>query len=272
MDSSRRISCILRRAAAALLVLSVCAVTPMPAQAWLSRAQLRKVGVFPPAGATLPLSLVFHDIAGRIVNIRDALGGTPAVLLFSDFACKSLCGPILTMTSAALLQSGLKAGRDFHLVVIGLRADGKPAQARAFVRPQLAKTVAGATRILIADSSSLAAATRALGYNYLYDSQHDQFAHPTAAFVLAPSGQLAAMLSAPGVRGTDLRLALLTAGAGKAETIADRLRLLCYCYDPATGVYTAAIGRMVDAAACATVLALGGAIWLLRRKVAGRHA
>jgi protein SCO1/2 len=241
-----------------------------PAHAALTRAELRTVGVFPPVRAVIPPALLFHDTNGNSVRLGAALGNVPAVLLFSDFACKSLCGPILTMTSAALAQSGLRPGRDFHLLVIGLRVNGSVAQARAFVGPQLSARIAGATRILIGNGPAVSAATRALGYRYLYDSGHDQFAHPTAAFVLGGSGKLTAVLSAPGLRATDVRLALLGAGSGTAETFADRLRLLCYCYDPATGIYSAAIGRLIDAAAGATVLALGCAIWLLRRKQAAR--
>ncbi|MGH6889317.1 MAG: SCO family protein [Rhizomicrobium sp.] len=242
-----------------------------PAQAGLTQAQLRSVGVFPPANAAVPPALLFHDTNGKAVRLGAAFGGAPAVLLFSDFACKTLCGPILTMTSVALAQSGLKPGRDFRLLVISLRANATVAEARAFVRPQLAAKIAGATRVLIGSAPMVAAATQALGYHYLYDPEHDQFAHPTAAFVLGGSGKLAAVLSAPGMRAMDVRLALLSAGTGAAATFADRLRLLCYCYDPATGIYSAAIGRLVDAVAATTLLALAGGIWLLRRKeVRGR--
>lgn len=256
----------LRRAALATILPAALLLAPWTAEAGLTRVQLRSVGVFPPAEAALPSALTFRDTRGNTVRVSTALSGTPAVLLFTDFACKSLCGPILTMTSAALARTGLKPGRDFRLVVIGLRANATIAGARAFVRPQLSPAILGATRILVGTTATIATATGALGYRYLYDAGHDQFAHPTAAFVLNGSGKLLAVLSAPGLRAMDVRLALLRAGTGAAETFADRLRLLCYCYDPATGVYTAAIGRLVDAAAAASLLALGGWIWLLRRK------
>ncbi|MGH6876203.1 MAG: SCO family protein [Rhizomicrobium sp.] len=237
-----------------------------PAQAGLTESQLRTVGVFPPRGAILPAALAFRDANGNAVTIAQALGGTPAIVLFTDFACKTLCGPILTMTSAALVQTGLAPGGDFHLLVIGMRANATASQARAFVAPQLAPRLAGATRILLGDARAIAAATHALGYRYAYDAQNDQFAHPTAAFVIARSGKLNAVLSALGLSGTDLRLALVSAGAGGGATIVDRLRLLCYCYDPQTGIYSASIGRLIDAAAFVTVLMLGGGLYLLRRR------
>ncbi|HEX4080302.1 MAG TPA: hypothetical protein VHX61_15690 [Rhizomicrobium sp.] len=237
-----------------------------PANAGLTRAQLNSVGVFPPHGATLPPALLFDDLGGKPLSVSQALGSTPAVVLFTDFACKTLCGPILTMTSAALVQTGLIPGQSFHLLVIGMRPKSAAARARAFVDPQLNPTLAGATRILLGNAPAVAAATRALGYRYVYDAQNDQFAHPTAAFVLTRAGKLTAVLSALGLRGPDLRLALVSAGEGQVGTIADRLRLLCYCYDPETGIYSASIGRIIDAACLVTVLMLGGWFLLLRRR------
>lgn len=260
------------RMAATALLLAEILLAPPWAYAGLTRAQLRAVGVFPTTNAALPQNLLFHDASGDTVRFGAALGSAPAIVLFSDFACKSLCGPVLTMASGALAQSGLKPGRDFRLFVIGLRADAPADEARAFVRPQLAAKIAGATRVLIGSANVIAEATHALGFHYLYDAEHNQFAHPTAAFVLGRSGKLAAVLSAPGIRAMDVRLALLSAGAGASKTFTDRLRLLCYCYDPVTGIYTAAIGRMVDAAAAITLLALAGGIWLLGRKQSGRPA
>lgn len=242
------------------------------AWAGLTRAQLDRVGVFPPPDAALPPTLIFDDLRGAKQTAARALAGVPAVVLFSDFACKTLCGPILSMTSAALAHSGMIPGRDYHLLIISLRANPNIGKARALVGAQLASTIARAARILIPDKPTLVSATQALGYHYLYDSEHDQFAHPTVAFVLGGSGKLSAVLSAPGLRGTDIRLALLNAGAGITKTFVDRLRLLCYCYDPETGIYTVAIGRLVDAAAALTLAALAGAIWLLRRKEVKRPA
>lgn len=250
----------------AISVMAAILFAPLSTQAGLTRTELRSVGVSPPRSATLPPWLSFRDTNGGAVRLASALDNRPGVLLFSDFACKSLCGPALTMTAAALAQSGLEPGRDFHLLIISLRPSASNAQARDFVRPQLSPALLRATRILIGTPATLGTATRALGYHYLFDPAHDQFAHPAAAFVLGRSAGLSAVLSAPGMRSIDMRLALLAAGTGGMETLADRLRLLCYCYDPVTGIYSVAIGRLVDAAAAITLLALAGAVFLLRRK------
>ena len=238
----------------------------MPAAAGLTKAEIDTVGVFPPEDARLPLALRFPSAGGQVVSLRAALGGTPSVVVFVDYSCRTLCGPIVAMTSEALTQTGLVAGRDFHLAIIGIDAKDDAATANAFVGPQLAPAIASATSILSGNADSIVAATRALGYRYAYDREHDQFAHPTAAFVVGRDGSLASAVSALGLRGRDLRLALVAAGQGKVGTLADQVRLLCYHYDPATGVYSASINWLIDGAALLNVLALGGGLLLLRRR------
>ena len=53
---------------------------------------------------------------------------------------------------------------------------------------------------------------------------------------------------------TTLRLALVDAGEGRIGTFIDHIRLLCYGFDPAQGIYTSAIERWLMAGAAATVL------------------
>ena len=55
-------------------------------------------------------------------------------------------------------------------------------------------------------------------------------------------------------------IALVDAGQGHLGTIADRIRLLCYCFDPETGIYSAAISRIILAGGVLTVIAMAGGI------------
>ena len=89
-------------------------------------------------------------------------------------------------------------------------------------------------------------------------TEHDQFAHPAAAYVITPAGRIARVLSGLGLDGNDLRLALVDAGEGRIGTFIDHIRLLCYGFDPAQGIYTASIERWLMALAAATVIAFAG--------------
>jgi protein SCO1/2 len=67
-----------------------------PVWAAASAADLDAISAAPPPGATLPLALRFVDENGRPMTLAAALAGTPAVVIFADYTCHTLCGPILT--------------------------------------------------------------------------------------------------------------------------------------------------------------------------------
>ena len=128
---------------------------------------------------------------------------------------------------------------------------------------------------LTADGDSLTALTASLGYRAVYDSKNDQFAHPAALFVLTPDGRVARVLSGLGIDPVDLRLALVEAGEGHIGTITDQVRLLCYGFDPALGIYTSSIKRWLDFGWLLTAIGLAGAIGVMtlkNRRVPGASA
>ena len=100
--------------AAALLALRA------PAFANFTPAQLATISASPPPHAALPLALSFEDENGRPTTIGNAIGGVPAVVIFADYTCRTLCGPIVEFTAAGLAKTGLRPGVDYRLVVIGI--------------------------------------------------------------------------------------------------------------------------------------------------------
>jgi protein SCO1/2 len=113
---------------------------------------------------------------------------------------------------------------------------------------------------LLGNASALDAATKAAGYHYAYDASHDQFAHPAAAYVIAKDGRIVRVLSGLGLTGDGLRLALVDAGSGRVGTLLDQVRLHCFGFDPARGIYTASIAKILMVAGCATVIVLIGGL------------
>jgi protein SCO1/2 len=120
--------------------------------------------------------------------------------------------------------------------------------------------LADATVFLTGSEDTVRMATDAAGYRYVYDPEHDQFAHPAAAFVLTKDGHIARVLSGLGLTGSDLRLALVDAGEGRVGSLLDQIRLRCFGFDAAQGIYTASITRMLAIAGAATVFILIGGI------------
>jgi protein SCO1/2 len=250
---------------AAFLVIALLANGP--AFGAVSRAVLDQVYVDPKPGATLPLSLTFRDDAGRPQSLAQALDGHAAVLIFADYTCRTLCGPILDFTTAALQKSELRAGSDYRLIVIGLDPKDSLDAARAMKASRVDNggPISSNATFLTGTDATIGAATAALGYHFAYDPDADQFAHPAAAFVLTRDGKVTRVLSGLGISGTDLRLALVDAGQGQIGTLADRFHLLCYGFDPARGIYTARIGLILQICGGITVALIAGGIALMHR-------
>lgn len=248
------------KVAAAIFVL--CLSLVLPTRAAVTPAQLTDVKVDVPPNAALPLSLPFVDDTGAPRTLRQVMGAAPAVVIFADYTCTNLCGPILAFTAAALKKSGLAPGKDFHLIAVGLDPKDGPAQARAMKASRVGgpPSLMAATVFLIGKPDSIRAATQAVGYHYVYDTEHDQFAHPAAAFVLGKDGRIVRVLSGLGLSGPDLRLALVDAGRGKVGSVFDQIRLRCFGFDPARGIYTASISRMLTIAGVSSAVLLLGFI------------
>jgi protein SCO1/2 len=232
---------------------------PAKAVAAIAPEDYRQVGVAVPAGAALPLDAIVVDERGKRRALRE-LVAKPTVLVFADYTCTTLCGPIVAFVASALEQSGLRAGDQFGLVVIGLDPKDGAADAEKMRRRHLDgdASLDAAAVFVTADEPTVKRLTAALGYRYAYDKEHDQFAHPGAAYVLSADGRVARVLTGLGLSGGDMRLALVEAGEGRIGTVGDRVRLLCSDFDPAHGAYNVMVSRVLAVTGLATVLAVGG--------------
>lgn len=251
-------------AAVGLTALVMASCTAGEAFARVSPGDYRDIGVTVPENARLPLSEIVKDEHGAQHSLRDLIS-RPTVLLFTDYTCRTLCGPIVEFAAAALEQSGLEAGRQFQLLSVGLNPKDGGAQAAEMRRDHLKGDVplSDATQFVSADEATVARLTRALGYRYQYDAEDDQYIHPAAAFVLRADGAVSRVLTGIGLSGVDIRLALVEAGEGKIGTFRDRIRLLCSHFDPIHAAYDVMVSRTLMVTGAATIVLLGGGIGLL---------
>mgnify|MGYP000960349053 CR=1 FL=1 len=253
---------------AALLTLALLLWALAPARAALTSNDLAEVRVDPPAGAALPRDQVYRDEHNQSRTIGDFMDGRPAVLVFADYTCQTLCGPAVSLAAAALQESGLRAGRDYVLLVVGIDPHDGIADAKAMKQTRIGDpAIAGASRFLVGDAETEAAATAALGYHYVYDPDIDQYAHPAAAFVLRPDGGLQQSFAGFDIQPEPLKTALQAASTGSEGGIVEQIRILCYALTPAVGIYSDQITLALQAGGALTVLGLGaaGAVAFRRR-------
>ncbi|WP_083514376.1 hypothetical protein [Bradyrhizobium manausense] len=204
----------------------------------------------------------------RSAPLKDWLGGVPTVWILADYTCETLCGPAISIVSNALTDTGLSAGRDFRLIVVGFDPKDTAAQALAMKDAQLSPRngLAEHSVFLRVTAPDVGALIDAFGVRPIYDREHDQFAHPAAAFVVTADGRISRALSALAVDAPSLRLALVEAGRSHVGGWSDQIHLLCYGFDPASGTYTFAARRLLIATSAISAIVLALLIGLLLRR------
>lgn len=252
-----------------LLVSLLLAIWPWPVLAGLTQAQLAAVGVAIPPAARLDPGLPLRDEQGRGIALGELAGQRPIVLLLADYTCNTLCGAAASMLAGVLEETGLEAGRDYHPVVMGLDPKDGPEQAADAKARELASfpDVDKAFRFVTADPATVETVTGALGYRFAYDVERDQFAHPAVVYVLAADGRVTRVLAGLTLVSRDVRLAIVEAGEGRVGSLADRVRLMCYGYDAARGVYTPSIMVALQVLSVATLLGLGALLLSQRGRI-----
>lgn len=219
---------------------------------------LKRIGIDQKIGQQLPLGLPFKDEDGQAVTLGTFFGGRkPVVLVLAYYQCPMLCTQVLNGMTGALKTLSLDAGKDFDVVVVSidpkdnfrLAANKKLAYVNHYGRP----ATAGGWHFLTGAESSIAPLADALGFRYAYDANIKQYAHGAAIYVATPSGVVSRYLLGIDFAPRDLRLALVEASNNALGTVVDRVLLLCYHYDPATGKYGAATLTAVRVGFVATV-------------------
>ena len=242
------------------LFILVLALWPAAACAGLTEAQIGEVALSPPPGARVPMSLILKDLDGRDVTLGHAIGGRPTLLLPADFTCSQICGPALSITANALRQTGLKAGRDYSVVVFGIDSRDSLEDAGRFATGQVG---APGVSVLSGNGEAIRTLLAGIGYHFQRDNGNAAIAHPAAFVTLPGDGRVSRALSSLALQSNDLRLALIEASDGKIGGLAGRISLLCYGFDAVHGIYTRQLAMLLRIAGGSTVMILTGAIGLM---------
>jgi len=235
---------------------------PVPASTPVPEAL--QVGFDQRLGGQVPLDLEFRDEDGRTVRLGDLSGGRPVLLSLAYYGCPMLCGMSLQGIASSLKTLSFDAGREFEVITVSFDPRETPALARGRKAQSLdlygRPGVASGWRFLTGDEAPIKALTEAVGFRYVWDEEQKQYAHPTGVVVLTPKGRIARYFFGVEYAPKDLRLGLIEAADERIGTLADRLLLLCYRYDPKTGRYSGLAINLVRGGGLLTVLVLGVAI------------
>ena len=232
-------------------------------------ALLTDVGLDQKLNQQIPLHLNFRDETGKTVQLGDYFGAKPVILVLAYYECPMLCTQVLNGLTRSMQGMPLEVGRQFNVVTVSINPRDSTALAAA--KKRLYAGIYGRSgadrgwRFLTGDQPSIDELARAVGFRYAYDRESDQYAHASGIMILTPEGKLSRYFYGIQYPSRDLRLSLVEASEGKIGSAVDQILLFCYHYDPTTGKYGLAILNVIRAAGLATILTIGGLVWILSR-------
>jgi protein SCO1/2 len=231
--------------------------------------RLENVGIEQRLDSQVPPDLTFRDETGRAVKLGDYFGRKPLILNLVYYNCTMLCGEALAGISSAMRLVKFDVGKEYEVVTVSFDPRETPeiaaAKKRDYVKRYGRPGADAGWHFLTGPADSINALTRAVGFQYQYDPKINQFAHATAIMVLTPQGRISRYFYGVDFPPKDLRMGLVEASQGKIGNPIDAVLLYCYHYDPATGKYGAVISNILRLAAGATILILGGFIFIMLR-------
>ncbi len=225
-------------------------------------ADLKKVSFDQKLNAQLPLDLPFKDENGHDVKLGDYFGHQkPVVLALVYYDCPMLCTLALNGLAGAMKGMSLNPGTDYDLVTVSFDPRETPKLAAAkketYIRRYGHPEAASAWHFLTGQEPAIKALTDAVGFHYVYDPATGNYAHATGIMIATSDGRLSRYLYGIDYAPRDLRLALVSASAGRIGTPVDRVLLYCYHYDPKSGKYGLVVLNVIRLGGVATMLVLG---------------
>lgn len=235
---------------------------------------LEKVSFEQRLNEQLPLDLPFKDEQGRTVKLGDYFGRKPVVLTFVYYECPMLCTEVLNGLESSLRVLNETVGKEFDVVTVSfdpketpvLAAGKKKAYLERYKRPEAEQ----GWHFLTGDQASIDALTKAAGFNFVWDEASHQFAHASGIVITTPAGKLSRYFLGIDYSPRDVKFALIESSHDKIGSLADKLLLYCYHYDPTTGNYGFEAMRAVRVGGAVTILALVGFVFVSLRSDAAR--
>jgi len=221
-------------------------------------------------GTQLPFNVMLRGPDGAPVRFGSLFDGKPMVIDFEYDRCTTLCGVMLDQITASLKQLPLQSGRDYRLVAIDIDPTTTPTQTADFAAAHGLQ--GNGMTVLTGDVAVIRTLADAAGFPYRRDEATGQYGHPAGFLVATPNGTISRYLLGFGWRPLDLRLALTEAAEATISAPAAQVLLFCYCYDPQTGRYDFAVGRLLEIVGAITLVALAGLILAASRRTGGTPA
>ena len=233
---------------------------------------LKEVGIEQKLGEQLPLDAEFKNENGQMVKLGEYFNKEkPVILALVYYECPMLCNEVLNGLTGSLKGISFDAGQEFDVVAISFdtRENDKSGLAQnkkeSYLKRYGRENTADGWHFLTGTQDQIDKVTNAVGFNYQWDEQSEQFAHAGGIMVATPDGKLARYFYGIDYAPKDLKFGIMESADGRVGNPAEQLFLYCYHYDPSTGSYGLAILKVLRVAAIFTILGIGGMLFVFWR-------
>lgn len=221
-------------------------------------------------GQRVPMNLELFDPSGKKVKLGDWFNqDKPVLLLMMYFRCPMQCPFTLERYVTRMREiPTLDIGKDYKVVIVSFDPTEGPAEA---TREQFARVAAygrgvesevkqSFTFLTHPDGNVTRALADAVGFQYRYLPESNEFAHPSVAFILMPDGRISRYLYGMDVPSRDLRLSLVEASEGKIGGFSEKILLFCFHFDPDKGSYELMAWRVMQIGGGVSVIVVGSLV------------
>lgn len=241
------------------VILLAFTASPLSAQQIIDKPQeFENAGVDEHLGDTIPMNLTFTNEQGEPVELSQYFHqDKPVIVTLVYYSCPMLCNLILNGLSDGLSRLDWTPGKEYQIVTISFNPRETPKLAAAKKENYL-KSLGkpGGEKgwaFLTGTEDQSKALADAIGFRYYWDEENQQYAHPSAIFVMTPEGAISRYLYGIEYKTNDLKLSMLEASRGNIGSTVDKIILYCFHYDPDSRGYVVFAGN---------VMKLGGALTL----------
>ncbi len=222
-------------------------------------------------GKKIPLDLKFTDDSGQQRILSEFFDGeTPVLLNLAYYECPMLCTFVLNGTVQGMQSLKWNAGKEYRVLTVSIdprENSDLAARKKKIYLSALGRDIDPQGWVFaIGEEQPIKTLADAVGFEYYWDEEMQQFAHPAALFVLSGDGTISRYLYGIEYKEQDLRLALLEASEGKIGSTIDRFILYCFHYDPDSRGYVLFASNVMKLGGVVTLLVLGLFLGLFWRK------
>ena len=222
---------------------------------------VKGIGVEQHMNAQLPLDLELVEEDGRKVALREFFGKRPVAISMVYYKCPNICTMTISGVFKALQQISFTAGKDFEWLFVSIDPKEKDLLARTKHRSYLKSfPVPGGengVHFLTGDEFAIRQLATTIGFQYKWDDETAQFAHPASLTIATPHGKVSRYIYGVEFEPRDLRLALVEASQNKIGSPIDKFLLFCFHYDPKLGAYGPMVMNLLRLFGVLTVIGLG---------------